>query len=108
VVEVPEVDIDEARRRIDAGTPVIDVREPAEYAEGHVPGAPLIPLGEVAERISEVPTGEVLVICRSGARSARAAELLRAHGIDAVNVAGGTLAWIDAGGPVAHGPSADT
>jgi rhodanese-related sulfurtransferase len=84
------------------------VREPAEYAEGHVPGAPLIPLGEVAERISEVPTGEVLVICRSGARSARAAELLRAHGIDAVNVAGGTLAWIDAGGPVVHGPAADT
>lgn len=107
-MEVPEVDIDEARRRIDAGTPVIDVREPAEYAEGHVPGAPLIPLGEVAERIDEVPSGEVLVICRSGARSARAAELLRAQGIDAVNVVGGTLAWIDAGGPVALGPAAET
>lgn len=101
---VPEIDIDEAARRHAAGTPVIDVREPAEYVEGHVPGAALIPLGDVVERVDEVPPlGEVLVICRSGARSARAAEVLRAQGIDAINIAGGTLAWIEAGQRVVVG-----
>jgi rhodanese-related sulfurtransferase len=103
-VDVPEIDIAEAQRRIAAGTPVIDVREPDEYVEGHVPGAPLIPLGDVPDRVGEVPSGgEVLVICKSGGRSRRAAEHLRSQGIDAVNVAGGTMAWIEAGHPVVTG-----
>lgn len=103
-MDVPEIDIDEAARRIAAGTPVIDVREPDEYEDGHVPGAPLIPLGDVPDRVGELPTsGEVLIICKSGGRSRRAAELVRAQGIDAVNVAGGTMAWIDAGHPVVTG-----
>ena len=103
-VTVPEIDIAEAARRHAAGTTVIDVREPHEYVEGHVPGAPLIPLGEVTERVEEFPAvDEVLIICKSGGRSARAAEFLRAQGIDAVNVAGGTMAWIDAGHPVVVG-----
>ena len=103
-MDVPEIDVAEAARRQAAGTPVIDVREPDEYVEGHVPGAPLIPLGEVAGRIDEVPAdGEVLVICKSGGRSRRAAEHLRSVGIDAVNIAGGTMAWIEAGQPVVTG-----
>ncbi|MCU1455513.1 MAG: hypothetical protein JWN46_3659 [Acidimicrobiales bacterium] len=103
-MEVPEIDVAEAARRHAAGSPVIDVREPDEYVEGHVPGAPLVPLGEVVERIDEIPTeGEVLVICKSGGRSRRAAEHLRGQGIDAVNIAGGTMAWIDAGHPVVIG-----
>lgn len=103
-MDVPEIDIDEAARRIAAGTPVIDVREPDEYEDGHVPGAPLIPLGDVPDRVDEFPSsGEVLIICKSGGRSRRAAELVRARGVDAVNIAGGTLAWIDAGHPVATG-----
>lgn len=103
-MDVPEIDIDEAARRYAAGAPVIDVREPDEYAEGHVPGAPLIPLGTVPDRGGEVPSsGEVLVICKSGGRSRKAAEVLRGQGIDAVNVAGGTMAWIDAGHPVVTG-----
>ena len=101
---VPEIDIAEAARRHAAGTPVIDVREPHEYVDGHVPGAPLIPLASVAERLHEVPAdGEVLLICRSGARSGKAAEYLRGQGIEAVNIAGGTMAWIDAGHPVVTG-----
>ena len=61
-VTVPEIDIAEAARRHAAGAVVIDVREPSEYVEGHVPGAPLIPLGEVMERVDEFPaTDEVLI-----------------------------------------------
>ncbi|MGH9275327.1 MAG: rhodanese-like domain-containing protein, partial [Acidimicrobiales bacterium] len=60
----------------------------------------LIPLAEVVERIDEVPTsGTVYVICATGVRSAKAVQHYRAQGIDAVNVAGGTRAWIDAGLP---------
>ncbi len=106
-MDVPEIDIDEAARRHAAGSPVIDVREPAEYVDGHVPGAPLIPLATVPDRVGEVPaSGEVLVICRSGGRSKRAVEVLRAQGIDAVNIAGGTMAWIEAGHPVVTGDQA--
>ena len=83
---------------------MIDVREPDEYQAGHVPGARLIPLGEVPDRLGEVPVGEpVLVICKVGGRSLAAAEHLIAQGIDATNVAGGTMAWIEAGHPVVEG-----
>ncbi len=103
-MDVPEIDIAEAVRRIDAGTPVIDVRQPDEYVAGHVPGAPLIPLGDLPERVDEIPAlGEVLVICHVGGRSAQAAGFLRRQGIDAINIAGGTKAWIEAGHPLAAG-----
>lgn len=106
-MDVPEIDIAEAARLHGTGTPVIDVRQPEEYVEGHVPGAPLIPLAEVADRIAEVPAaGPVLVICKLGGRSRKAAEHLRAQGIDAINVAGGTMAWIDAGHRVVAGTEA--
>lgn len=103
-MDVPEIDIDEAARRHAGGATVIDVREPDEYVEGHVPGAPLIPLGTVADRISEFPAeGEVLIICKLGGRSRKAAEHLRSQGIDAINIAGGTMAWIEAGNRVVTG-----
>ncbi len=103
-MDVPEIDIAETARRVEAGTPIIDVREPDEYAEGHVPGAPLIALGTVPDRVDEVPAdGEVLIICKSGGRSRQAAEFLIGQGVQAVNVAGGTMAWIEAGHPVATG-----
>ena len=101
---VPEIDIAATVERLAAGAAIVDVRQPDEYAAGHVPGAPLVPLAEVPERLDAFPAeGEVLIICRSGARSGRAAEFLRAQGIDAINVAGGTLAWIDAGHEVVAG-----
>ena len=103
-VEIPEIDIAEAVRRQVGARAVIDVREPDEYVEGHVPGAVLIPLGEVPDRLGEVPSdGEVLVICKAGGRSRKAAEVMRASGIDAVNIGGGTMAWIEAGHPVVTG-----
>jgi rhodanese-related sulfurtransferase/molybdopterin-guanine dinucleotide biosynthesis protein A len=99
-MDVPEIDVTELAARRAAGAPLIDVREVAEFADAHVPGAHLIPLGEVAQRIDEVSRDEtVYVICARGARSARAVEHYRSQGIDAVNVAGGTRAWMDAGHP---------
>lgn len=107
-MDVPEIDIAEAARRIDAGARVFDVREPDEYEAGHVPGAPLVPVGSVPERVGEFPTeGEVLLICRSGGRSRAAAEFLRANGVDAINIDGGTDAWIAAGHRVVTGSAAE-
>ena len=100
-MDVPEIDVVELAARREEGAPIIDVRRPAEYEEVRVAGAHLIPLAEVPERIDEVPTdATVYVICARSPRSAKAVEHYRAHGIDAVNVAGGTVAWIDAGLPV--------
>jgi rhodanese-related sulfurtransferase len=80
------------------------VRNPDEYEEGHVPGAVLIPLSEVGERVDEVPTGTpVHVICAMGGRSRKACELLAAHGRDVTNIAGGTRGWIASGQPVTTG-----
>jgi rhodanese-related sulfurtransferase len=101
---VPAVDVNELRRRLDADGPkpyLLDVREPWEYLAGHVPGATLIPLGELEQRISEVPRNrEVLAICHSGQRSLAAAGYLQQLGYTAVsNVDGGTAAWIERGYP---------
>jgi len=84
--------------------PLVDVREPDEYFEAHVPGATLIPLATVPVRDNELDkTQTQYIICRSGARSAKAAEFLIAQGFDAVNVTGGTMAWIESGEPVNTG-----
>jgi rhodanese-related sulfurtransferase len=100
-MDVPEIDVAELAARRAHGVVLIDVRSPREYADARVPGAQLIPLGEVVERIDEVPTaGTVYVICARGPRSAKAVEHYRSQGIDAINVAGGTVAWIDAGLPI--------
>lgn len=102
---VPEIDVDELADLRERGVPLIDVRQPDEYDEAHVPGAVLIPLAEVPERIEEVPEeGSVYLICLSGSRSERAAEYLQRQGIDAVNVVGGMKAWCAADFPVATGP----
>jgi rhodanese-related sulfurtransferase len=78
---------------------VLDVREPGEYAAGHIPGALLIPLGELPDRLHEVPEeGPVVVVCRSGNRSGQALRFLRQQGFDNVhNMLGGMLAWQRAG-----------
>jgi rhodanese-related sulfurtransferase len=103
-MDVPEIDIDEFAARRDAGEPVLDVRNPDEYEEAHIPGVTLIPLGELVERVEEVPEdGPVLVVCAVGSRSRQATEWLQRQGIDATNVAGGTMAWIEAGRPVETG-----
>jgi len=105
-VEVPEIDIAELARLRESGVVVVDVRQPDEFERVRVPGAKLIPLADVPERVEEIPDNErVYVICGSGPRSAKAVEFLNRQGYDTVNVAGGTKAWLEAGLPVEHGPA---
>ena len=104
---IRETSVDEfaAAREVGEVT-LIDVRNPDEYAEGHIPGAHLVPLPELAHRIGEIPTGATVhVVCQSGGRSAQAAELLTQAGIDAVSVAGGTQSWITSGRATETAPS---
>ena len=102
---VPEIDVSELARLHAAGVRLVDVREPDEYEGAHVPGAELIPLATVPERVDEVAgaEGPVYVICAAGGRSRRAAEFYLTQGIDAVNIAGGTRAWIEADQPTNAG-----
>jgi rhodanese-related sulfurtransferase len=80
---------------------LLDVREDDEWAAGHVPGATHIPLGELGTRTGELPQeNAIYVICRSGMRSARAAQALTGAGWQAVNVAGGMQDWAAAGRPM--------
>ena len=80
---------------------IIDVREPYEYADGHVPGAELMPLMTVPQRVAELPADQpVYVVCAVGGRSAQAAAFLATRGVDAINVDGGTGEWVAAGYPV--------
>jgi rhodanese-related sulfurtransferase len=79
---------------------LLDVREAGEWAVGHAAEAVHIPMSEIVGRIAEVPTDRrVHVVCRVGGRSAQVAQYLIAHGVDAVNVDGGMLAWHAAGRP---------
>jgi rhodanese-related sulfurtransferase len=99
---VPEVGPDTGREMVDAGATLLDVREPAEWHAGHAPGAQFIPLGEVVARTGELDRDRrVVVICRVGGRSERAARFLIAQGFDAVNLAGGMRAWAASGLTVA-------
>lgn len=101
---VPTILVDELHRRLQGRQPslVLDVREPWEYGEGHVPGAQLVPLGELEDRVSELPRDRpVYSICHSGQRSLAAAAFLLDQGFSEVsNVEGGTSAWIERGFPI--------
>ncbi|EWM14761.1 MULTISPECIES: rhodanese-like domain-containing protein [unclassified Kutzneria] len=96
--EVPTTSVDQ----VPVEAVLLDVREDDEWAAGHAPQAIHIPLGELAERIGEVPqdSGEVYVVCRMGGRSARATMYLNQSGWDAVNVAGGMQVWHQQGFPL--------
>jgi rhodanese-related sulfurtransferase len=84
-----------------AGAVLLDVREPHEWQAGHAPKARHIPMGQLARRAGELPKGRaVITVCRSGARSARAAALLARDGRQVSNLAGGMHAWARAGLPV--------
>lgn len=99
-----EIDLAGFAAAYETGVSVLDVRNPDEYAAGHVPGAVLIPLPELAGRQEEIPAGDPLyVICAAGGRSLAAAKALVEAGYPAVSVAGGTNGWIERGGPVVAG-----
>ena len=81
---------------------MLDVRTPEEYAEGHIPGAVLIPVQELEQRLGEVPKDrQVYVYCRSGVRSVQASKILAGAGFTHIeNVEGGIKAWQAAGFPI--------
>jgi rhodanese-related sulfurtransferase len=97
--EVRETSVAELRARASEAM-VVDVREPEEFANGHVPGAVNLPQAELATRLNEVPRDRpVFLICQGGFRSLRAAQFLSQCGIaDVASVKGGTEAWRAAGG----------
>ncbi len=101
---VREIDVEALEAR-PPGAVVLDVREPEEYAHGHVPGAINIAQADLASRLHEVPRDRpVVTLCQAGMRSLRAAQFLVQMGIDqVVSVKGGTVAWTKAGKPVAFG-----
>ncbi|WP_188904845.1 rhodanese-like domain-containing protein [Deinococcus aerophilus] len=97
----PTISVDQLKTAVDGGAYLLDVRTPAEFAEGHIASAINLPLDEVEARTGEVPTGRpVYVICRSGNRSAQASAVLSKAGRDVINVGGGMNDWIAAGYPV--------
>src|SRR5215469_4988609 len=90
-----------AQSLVREGAVLLDVREPDEWQEGHAPDAILMPMGDVQARRAELPPGRrIVVVCRSGGRSAAITEALRSQGHDAVNLTGGMCAWKSAGLPV--------
>jgi molybdopterin-guanine dinucleotide biosynthesis protein A/rhodanese-related sulfurtransferase len=100
------VDVQTLHSLMGTGAVVVDVREVDEYVEAHVPGAQLVPLATVPDSLGLFGAHDpVYVICHSGGRSQRAVEWLGSQGINAVNVAGGTAAWIAAGFGVETGPA---
>lgn len=97
-----ETNVDQLAAALDQGAAVVDVREPGEFREGHVPGATNIPMGQLTARLGEIDRDRpVHVVCASGNRSSAMVDVLTANGFDAINVAGGTSAWIRSGRPIA-------
>jgi rhodanese-related sulfurtransferase len=95
----PEIDVAKAAELRDSGAFILDVREPSEWQENHIPGATLIPLGELASRVSEVPKDQqVVVVCRSGNRSQQGRDILKQAGFeDVTSMTGGMKQWMSSG-----------
>ncbi|HEY0666257.1 MAG TPA: rhodanese-like domain-containing protein [Gallionella sp.] len=101
------VDARQAQSMGRQGAMLLDVREPAEYAEVHAANVKLIPLGQLGSRLQEIAAQKdqpIVVMCRSGRRSAKAVSLLQEAGFTKVsNMSGGMMAWEDAGLEVIRG-----
>lgn len=97
--ELPETDVAGAEQALRHAALLLDVREPEEWAAGHAPQAVHTPLGDL--HAGQFPDDRVVVVvCRSGRRSAQATRQLRERGIDAINLDGGMQAWAAAGLPL--------
>ncbi len=96
-MRIPTVAIDGIPDPLPDGVTVIDVREDVEWQAGHIAGSLHIPLHELPTRVSEMPEGQLLVVCKVGARSAHAVGYLAQYGHDAFNLDGGLLDWEAAG-----------
>ena len=101
-----EISVADAAAKRAAGAFILDVRQPDEWNAVHIPGATLIPLDKLEERVNEVPKDkEVVVVCRSGNRSQAGRDILKNAGFTQVtSMAGGVTQWKAAGYPTATGP----
>ena len=98
---VPEVDVRDLPDPLPEDLMLLDVREADEWDQGHIEGSVHIPMMSVPAELASIRgDGRVLVVCAVGARSARVAAFLQQQGIDAVNLAGGLVAWARAGRPL--------
>lgn len=101
ITQVRDIDTHQARELAENGALLLDVREPNEWASGHIEGAIHIPLGDLDP--ASIPAhAPVVAVCRSGNRSSKAALKLLGSGRDVVNMAGGMKAWQNAGLPVVN------
>jgi rhodanese-related sulfurtransferase len=99
--EAREVSRDEARRLIEDGAQLVDVRADHEWEAGHIAGASHIPLGELAERAAEIDQDRPVVLyCRGGNRSSMATAALEAAGFDAAKLTAGITGWEEEGLPL--------
>lgn len=100
-----EITVDQAAQKRDQGAFILDVREPSEWTSFHIPGASLIPLGDLPNRLTEVPKDrEVVVVCRTGHRSAQGRDILLKAGFTKVtSMAGGVTQWQTQGLPIVTG-----
>ena len=106
-MQIPTTTVADLHARVSrGGAAVVDVREPYEYAAGHVPGAINIPMATIPVRLQDLPGGDVYVICESGARSWQVASFLAQRGVVVTNVDGGTGAWRLSGLPLEQGSTA--
>jgi len=100
-----EISVTEAYQKYEAGVFLLDVREPDEWAQNHIPNTTLIPLGELESRLSELPKDqEIVVVCRSGNRSQQGRQILLDNGFTSVtSMDGGLIDWSAAGYPLEPG-----
>ncbi|HML20869.1 MAG TPA: rhodanese-like domain-containing protein [Aggregatilinea sp.] len=94
------LDAAEAKSKLDGKNPpvLLDVRQQDEYRSGHIPGAVLIPLNQLGQRLHELPKDrEIICVCRSGSRSRMANRMLAQAGYNSLNLKGGMISWTRAG-----------
>jgi rhodanese-related sulfurtransferase len=101
-----EISVSEALAKRDSGAFILDVRQLDEWNEAHIPNSTLIPLDQLPNRIKELPDDqEIVVVCRSGNRSAQGRDILLQAGFSSVtSMAGGLNQWKAAGYPTVNGP----
>jgi rhodanese-related sulfurtransferase len=100
-----EISVTQAAEKLNQGAFILDVRQPEEWTQFHISGATLIPLGELPNRLNEVPKDkEIIVVCRTGHRSAQGRDILKNAGFTKVtSMAGGVTQWQTQGLPTASG-----
>ncbi len=106
---IPNLDATSAKEKLNTNSKpfLLDVRQPEEYREGHIAGATLIPLGELQQRMKELPRDrQIICVCRSGNRSSSATRFLVSAGYDAINLRGGMIDWANRGLAIKKGMNA--